>query len=269
MKNLVLLFGIICLFSCKKDDPPPAPPSAEKEVLTFEARNTEGNAFTIKNSPNSNQFIIEPMCPTNENAIKINLTVSPKATCSLASGSVLDLRTTQTFTVTAEDGSKKEYIIFVQGATLYSSHYYECNSKKDIPCTFQKDYIDPSFTNNRTCVKSGLYPCFDLYLKSPFQDRFNVVIVIGDYLASTTSDFNSNMVGEYDISSGEATFHFEGQSIILQNVSTGKIKISHVDTKNKLISGSFDFYQDSNTSAGCSVNNNTDHLVGQFYSLSY
>jgi hypothetical protein len=256
MKHLIFLFGITLLFACKKDK---AALSSAKEVTSFEVKFTDGVVVTVGVRPDKT-IRIDARCPTNENAITVTPTISPKATCSLAAGTVLDLRKTQKFTVTAEDGTTQTYTVFVKGVSMYSSEYYRSCTKHDVSCTVQFQTFDARVNS---CQQIGSDVYFDFYFQSlenpnvyPYFTQFSVQNktlssdLINAYTITTQAYFNSQDGGLPVGESGGAP--------------QGTFTVTYMDTENKLISGTFDFTQNSN--GNC---NHRDHLIGQFYSIPY
>jgi Family of unknown function (DUF6252) len=256
LKSTYLLLLVTFLMNgCKKDQPVL---SNAKEVIGFSASNPGINFMPVRVNSN-HSIVIEAICPTNQGAITVNPIVSPNAKCSLAAGTVLDLHQTKTFTVTAEDGSTLEYIIYVQGASLYSSHFYRsCNQKRIIDCITQDNRL-PKLVGN------SIYLYFNKLSDSTYpEDDFRVSLDLSD-VSFKSGSFSPYFINPLLGKESKASFVFASNVFSRTSSPSGKITITYVDTVNKLFSGSFYFGQKSDDICA----SNTDYIAGEFYSVPF
>ena len=237
---------------CKKEAAAPS-----KSVEQFTASNSGIASLQVAIDNTKRTITIKAACPTNQDAITVSAVVSAKAVCSLATGTVLDLRGTQKFTVTAEDGSAQSYSVFVQGCSLYGSHFYRgCGIFRTIDCTVQ-DGSPAVFSGNGLTLRFKELPDSG---GAGVEDDFKVVLNLPD------SGFASGSPKDYTISSGSgAGFSFSSSTLSYYNGPSGKVSVTNVDTENRLFSGSFYFGQKSDATCG----NNTDYIAGEFYSVPF
>jgi hypothetical protein len=259
--TVLMLLGANLFSSCKKDKVAPIVKSTEKAVTLFTASNSGASSMPVSIDNDKHTITIAATCPTNQNAITVNPTVSAKASCSMAAGTVLDLRGTKKFTITAEDGTTQEYSVFVKGCSLYSSWFYrDCGKKRVLDCLVQ-DNKKASLSDKTIYLSfkelsdSGNY--FD-------EDDFRIVLSLSDtnFTWTGVEDFTidpSNGVGS------KATFIFSSSVLYSVAAPVGKISITNVDPENRVLSGSFYFGQGSKTT--CS--GYRDYIAGEFYSVSY
>jgi hypothetical protein len=86
-----------------------APPSSEKDILTCDIGGTNMAVFKYEN------IYLKVPAGTSVASLPVNYTVSPGASGAPASGTPRDFTTaqTQTYTITAQDGSTKDYTVTV------------------------------------------------------------------------------------------------------------------------------------------------------------
>jgi Family of unknown function (DUF6252) len=250
------LFGLLAMLllslcACNKSESL----SSDTGIVSVEAISTAGEKFPYSVMTNGS-VVLRPLCPTNEHSIKVTVKVADKATCSLASGTELNLRSTQEFTVTAEDGTTKNWAIFVQGAALYSTKYYTCGScEKVVDCAYSNDITTASNyseSNGNITIRT--------YTPIGGKNYFTGFII-------DNKSVNSGLVGSYNISfpnDNTATFNSETSFLEFGYIAapSGTLTIHSVDLTRKLISGSFDFTQVSFNSP-----DTRDRIKGQFYSI--
>lgn len=108
---LVLVVGGVFVSSCEKEEPL----SSKKEILSFifeASKNAELDSNTIGAISGTTVSANVPFGTTISNLIP-SIEVSPKAQLNPAMGSTTDFSTPVSYTVTAEDGSTKEFTINV------------------------------------------------------------------------------------------------------------------------------------------------------------
>ncbi len=254
-----LLLLLTAFFACKKDTQPAF--SSEKAVLQVTASNPGASSMPVTIDNTKHWVIISAICPTYQGEIKVNITVSDKATCSLASGTVLDLHGTKKFSITAEDGSQQDYAVFVQGCSIYSSFFYRgCAVKRVMDCLVQD--------NTAASVNgSSIYMSFKELPDANFQENDYRVALD---LAST--GWEAGLPTTYEVSplqgvGSKASFTFASSTWGYIASPAGTVSVTHVDTENRLISGSFSFGQSSDVTCGSGVT--TDYIAGEFYSVPY
>jgi hypothetical protein len=265
MKKVYQFCLFLCIIflvgACKKNNAVAL--SSQKEVASFTASNSGLSSMPVTINNDKHTIAIMAQCPTFQDAITVKPVVSDKSTCSLASGTVLDLRSTKKFTITAEDGTKQEYSVFVQGCTLYSSFFYKlCNEKRAIPCIIQNktkfgvngNTIFLSFTS---LPESGTTNFFD---ENDF--RVGITLANTDFKTGASKTYN---IDPYNGVGSKAYFAYNSSSFGgLQPLGT--LNITHVDIENKLISGNFNFEQKGDGNGLCTK---YDYILGEFYSVPY
>jgi hypothetical protein len=257
MKQSFIFITCISIFlsGCKKDNSA-STLSSEKSVVSFKASNSGISSMTVFIDNDKRRIAIAADCPTYQGDIKVTPVVSDKATCSLAAGTILDLRGTKKFKVTAEDGSTQEYSVFVQGCSIYSSHFYkDCFNKTKLDCTVndinKKSYL---LTNNELILK---------FKSASLFDDFQVTLNFSDtnFKNGTPQNYNINPLRNVE---SKASFTYDTNTFSYLGSPNGKISVTNIDTENRLVSGSFYFGQ---TSVKCSTT--TDYIAGEFYSIPY
>ncbi len=105
---LVLVIGGVFCSSCEKEEPL----SSKKEVLSFifEASKNATLDQNVIGVVSDNILVANVPFGTDVSALVPTFEVSPKAQISPAEGTALDFSSPVTFTVTAEDGSTKDFV---------------------------------------------------------------------------------------------------------------------------------------------------------------
>lgn len=105
-KNLTLILATVIMFnSCQKEKDLEKEKSTNKEILTFNISSTDGDI-------NESEHTISLTVPygTDVSALQASISISSEATIYPKTVTVQDFSSPVTYTVTAEDGSKQDYI---------------------------------------------------------------------------------------------------------------------------------------------------------------
>jgi hypothetical protein len=255
------LVSLVFIGACKKSNDSGL--SSKKAIVSFTASNSGISSMPVSIDNDKYTIAISAQCPTNQTAIKVSPGVSDKATCSLAQGTVLDLSGTKKFTITAEDGTKQEYSVFVQGCSLYSSYFYKnCTVKRVIPCVVQDNkqlQVSGSsiFLSFKELPESGTSGFLD---ENDFKISFTLANT--DFKTGTPKTYN---IEPYNGVGSKASFVYKSLSDG-GLLPSGTLNITNIDVANRLISGNFKFDQAGDGNGFCK---NYDYLLGEFYSVPY
>lgn len=105
-KNLALILATVIMFnSCEKEKDIEKEKSAEKEILAFSVSSTDGDI-------NESEHTISISLPhgTDVSALQASISISAEATIYPKTVKAQDFSSPVTYTITAEDGSKQDYI---------------------------------------------------------------------------------------------------------------------------------------------------------------
>ncbi len=255
-----LLLLLTSFAACKKDSEPAL--SGDKSVLQVTASNPGASSMPVTIDNAKHRVIISAICPTNQGEITLSVTAAEKATCSLAPGTVLDLHGTKKFSITAEDGSKQDYAVFVQGCSIYSSHFFRnCGVERQVDCVVQDNQaaeVDGSSIN----LSFKELPDANLTLENDYR----VALLLKD------SNWKTGIPATYQVSptdnqESKASFSYASWTSGYLASPSGTVSITNIDTENRLVSGSFSFGQFSDVT--CGSGSSTDYIAGEFYSVPY
>lgn len=139
--TIITLFSFI-LASCSKKDAPPVVKSDAKELINVVVSKTKNTGYAEDGfvfQKNDKVYITVPM-GSNMTGVKMDLSVSPKATVSFEGTPVpnltgtFDLTETKRVTVTSESGSSQVYYILAQpGIKEFDQMIYDFKEKYSIP----------------------------------------------------------------------------------------------------------------------------------------
>lgn len=127
-KNIPTFFAFFLIgltfTGCPKKEP--IPPQPEKKITSITVKTKLGENLNAVINESSHEIVVGlgVNCALYQDMITVIPEVSEGATVFPAAGSVIDLTWPQKITVTASDGTKQEYTIYLKGGVMWGSHFY-------------------------------------------------------------------------------------------------------------------------------------------------